>query len=86
MNTFNFNTRSSNSDTLSYSISSHIRNHKRIFQSNFFARCITPWNTLPFELRDSSNTMLFSSGLKKCIWEYVLASPDNDNNYEIEPD
>ena len=79
-------TRSSNSDTLSYSISSHIRNHKRIFQSNFFARCITPWNTLPFELRDSSNVVLFSSALKKCIWEYILGSPDNDHNYEIEPD
>ena len=78
-------TRSSNSDTLSYSISSHIRNHKRIFQSNFFARCITPWNALRLDLRELSNVIQFSIGIKKHLWERVLRSPDIDQNFEIEP-
>ena len=80
------NTRASKSDTLIFKISSEIGNQKRVFYSNFFARCISPWNILPVELRHSNNSKLFTSGLKSYIWDCVIELPDNDLSFEFEPD
>ena len=79
-------TRASKSDPLSFKISNVIKHQKRIFQYSFFARCITPWNRLPFELRNSSSIAFFSCGLKQHIWYYVFDLPDSENFNEIEPD
>ena len=79
-------TRASKSDPLSFKISNDIKHQKRIFQSSFFARCITPWNRLPFELKNLSSTVIFSRGLKQHIWDYVLDLPDFENFNQIEPD
>ena len=83
----NSTTRASKLDPLKFKISNDIKHQKRIFQSSFFARCITPWNILPFELRNSSSIMVFYRGLKQHIWDSVLIDlPDIENFNEIEPD
>ena len=83
----NSTTRASKSDPLSFKISNDIKYQKIIFQSSFFARCITPWNRLPFELRNLSSIVVFSRGLKQHIWDFVAIDlPDIENFNEIEPD
>ena len=80
------NTRAGKSDPLSYKISNDIKYQKRIFQSSFFARCITPWNILPLEIRKSSSIVTFSHVLKQHIWDYVIDLPDSEDFIDIEPD
>ena len=82
----NSTTRASKSDPLSFKISNDIKHQKRIFQSSFFARCITPWNRIPLELRNLSSIEVFSHGLKQHIWDFCTEIPDLKNFNDIEPD
>ena len=55
----------------------------------FFPRCISVWNHLSPEIKDSENVNLFKRGIKSYLWNLALNGYDTDSSeesYTIEPD
>ena len=78
------NTRSC--DSLTFCIDNSIKNRTmNVFNSSFFPRTISPWNSLPFELRSEVCINKFLSGVKTFFWTKI-----SEQNcylpYELEPD
>ena len=55
---------------------SNIRNQKRVLYTSFFARCISPWNAIPHEVKNLNSASSFSSGLNKHLWADITDNSD----------
>ena len=81
------NTRSSTNDGIMFGLDTNIlpSNRKSVFYHSFFPRCISHWNSLPSDIRNSQEYSEFIEKLKLHIWESV-ASRISDLDIDPEPD
>ena len=81
------NTRSSTNEGIMFGLDTDIlpSNRKSIFNHSFFPRCISHWNALPSDIRNSSEYSEFLQKLKLHIWDSV-ASLISDLDIDPEPD
>ena len=67
------NTRSSTYSGVMFGIDSNIlpTNRKSVFYHSFFPRCISRWNALPADVRNSTSLADFTTKLNSHIWNAV---------------
>lgn len=81
------NTRSSTYGGIMFGLDANIlpTNRKSVFYHSFFPRCISHWNALPTEVRNSLDLTEFTNKLTSHIWNSV-ASVIADLDIDPEPD
>ena len=76
------NTRSCDSLTFAIINSDTIRRPKNVFNSSFFPRTLSIWNSIPFEIRSNPNTSKFNSTVKNIFWDKI----SQQRSFDMQPD
>ena len=60
---------------------------KNVFGRSFFPRCISTWNNLSSEIKESENIDIFKQSIKTYLWDLVINGfEDSWESSDLEPD